>query len=496
MKELELLTILTNVRGEYILEAQQLRSGQRKQLRLMHRKRIFLIAAVISLLLLLVGCAAVLIGLQKVSLGHMEFSDSWGEAFERDVLSLNGYTDSPEYRATLEWMEFENSYDQDKALLRQANADHYMAPPDYDTYLCYTDEMCKKIDEICRKYGLELAGPTYVPSHPEQALEAVAVSSIENENSDRKLLLDEGRYYRSGSFLLGGTLQNRLADDIDWNAMRFSYTCDKKNVFTTHYITTDDLNSFDVWEYTAWDGTRLLLAQNMERGLIYTDTEEYFTSVVLYFTVGEDTAVGSPGQRVAMERIADTFVYAIQPRKPEAQWLQNTNPTVANAPLKTEIPELTGAQAPTDPAVLRNPGDSIDFRYLYRGFSTISLDDMAAFEAFSGFGTKLILNEEDRSTFMGSYCPGIPYYDTCDFSKECLIASVIQGARPTYANSNTITRLSWGEGHFVFEYENNPANYIYALNGDNGTHFYVGVIIISRADLPDDVEDFVYRPLD
>lgn len=240
MKELELLTILTNVRGEYILEAQQLRSGQRKQLRLMHRKRIFLIAAVISLLLLLVGCAAVLIGLQKVSLGHMEFSDSWGEAFERDVLSLNGYTDSPEYRATLEWMEFENSYDQDKALLRQANADHYMAPPDYDTYLCYTDEMCKKIDEICRKYGLELAGPTYVPSHPEQALEAVAVSSIENENSDRKLLLDEGRYYRSGSFLLGGTLQNRLADDIDWNAMRFSYTCDKKNVFTTHYITTDD----------------------------------------------------------------------------------------------------------------------------------------------------------------------------------------------------------------------------------------------------------------
>ena len=79
---------------------------------------------------------------------------------------------------------------------------------------------------------------------------------------------------------------------------------------------------------------------------------------------------------------------------------------------------------------------------------------------------------------MGSYCPGIPYYDTCDFSKECLIASVIQGARPTYANSNTITRLSWGEDHFVFEYDNNPANYIYALNGDNGTHYYVEVIIV------------------
>lgn len=100
--------------------------------------------------------------------------------------------------------------------------------------------------------------------------------------------------------------------------------------------------------------------------------------------------------------------------------------TNSNAPLETETPGSTVAQSPADSAVPQNQGDAMDSRYLYRGFSTISLDDMAAFEAFSGFGTKLILNEEDWSTFMGSYCPGIPYYDTCDFSKECLIASVIQ----------------------------------------------------------------------
>ena len=45
MKELELLTILTNVRSEYILQAQQLRAGSQKQLRLLHKKRILLIAA-------------------------------------------------------------------------------------------------------------------------------------------------------------------------------------------------------------------------------------------------------------------------------------------------------------------------------------------------------------------------------------------------------------------------------------------------------------------
>lgn len=114
MIELELLTILNNVRGEYILEAQELRSRQRKQpLRRMHRKRIFLIAAIVSLLLLLVGCAAVLISLQKVSLGHMKFTDSWEETFGKDVISLHGYMDSPEYQAVLDWMEFENSHNPD-----------------------------------------------------------------------------------------------------------------------------------------------------------------------------------------------------------------------------------------------------------------------------------------------------------------------------------------------------------------------------------------------
>ena len=57
MNNMELLDILGDVQGKYILQAQEMRSGHRKQLRRVHRNRIFLIAAVISLALLLVGCA-------------------------------------------------------------------------------------------------------------------------------------------------------------------------------------------------------------------------------------------------------------------------------------------------------------------------------------------------------------------------------------------------------------------------------------------------------
>lgn len=103
---------------------------------------------------------------------------------------------------------------------------------------------------------------------------------------------------------------------------------------------------------------------------------------------------------------------------------------------------------------------NIDFRYIYRGFSPVPLDSGKQMEDYMGFGTKVILNENDWNVFMASYCPGIPYYETWDFSQEYLIASIVSGARPAYANSNTITKLSWEHGYFVFEYENDPNHYL------------------------------------
>ncbi len=76
MKELELLTILTNVKSKYIQQAQQLRSGQRKGASQTGRKRMLLLAAIISLMLLLVGCAVVIASLQRVYMGRRGFSSA------------------------------------------------------------------------------------------------------------------------------------------------------------------------------------------------------------------------------------------------------------------------------------------------------------------------------------------------------------------------------------------------------------------------------------
>lgn len=407
MTNLELLNILTNVRGEYILQAQELRSGQRKQpLRMMHRKRIFLIAAVISLLLLLVGCAAVLIGMQKVSLGHMVFTDSREETFGKDVISLHGYIDSPEYQAVLEWMEFEDSYDSDKTLLHQADANHYMPPPDYEAYTCYTEEMCGKLDEICQKYGLTLAGPIYFPEEPVQTLEAVDISSVENEGSIWKLRLDEGRYYRSGSFYLGGTFQNRLAEEVDWDAMSFQYFAAKKKVFFTSFLTTDNLDSFDAWEYTAWDGTELLLAQNWERGLIYADTEDVFISIVLYFRHGDVTQPGSPEDRASMERIADTFRYAIQPQEPKVQWLK-TPEVSESGDFSATLRAYEDYYNNWMPGSVGSDAYSPDYHYMLVDLDTDGVDEMLIRNAGTGliYEVVTIVNGELRCVYSGDIFP-------------------------------------------------------------------------------------------
>lgn len=104
----------------------------------------------------------------------------------------------------------------------------------------------------------------------------------------------------------------------------------------------------------------------------------------------------------------------------------------------------------------------IDFRYIYRGFTAVPLNDSEMLERFMEFGEQTIATEEEWSAFMASYCPGIPYDEPWDFSEDYLLAYITEGASPAYTNSNTITSLVWEDGRFKPEYENDPANFVYA----------------------------------
>ena len=113
--------------------------------------------------------------------------------------------------------------------------------------------------------------------------------------------------------------------------------------------------------------------------------------------------------------------------------------------------------APEDPVPVNAPeteGVPIDFRMIYHGFTAVSLDDTENYERFCGYGTKMIASEEEWSSFMAAYCPGIPYYETWDFSQDVLVTSVSHGAKPGYNQADVITSVKWNGSYVVTEYSN------------------------------------------
>lgn len=143
-----------------------------------------------------------------------------------------------------------------------------------------------------------------------------------------------------------------------------------------------------------------------------------------------------------------------------------------------ESAEIPTATEPTD--YVPEMSGKIDFRYIYRGFTGVPLDNREEIEKFGNFGVQMIATEDEWHAFMDTYCPGIPYNESWDFQEDYLLASVTASKDPAFAVADAVAGLTWENGSFVCEYEKNPNHYVYALNTGEYTHFYVEVIAISK----------------
>lgn len=93
MKSMNLLLALGNVKGGYILAAEEFREGKPRRIA---PKRLWLIAAVIALCLVLVGCAvAYALRLEDMAFGqkHQEYYD--GSSQTVTLLSIQGVQGTP-----------------------------------------------------------------------------------------------------------------------------------------------------------------------------------------------------------------------------------------------------------------------------------------------------------------------------------------------------------------------------------------------------------------
>ena len=286
-------------------------------------RRPLLVAAIIALLLLLVGCAVYFYRLEQlVLIDHSDeiivtFAEDKDESAENEippettagpyvaeqVLSLQGYEGSPAYEALQEWLAYEIEYTIQNPDLRFSS--EFQRPDAYRSYHCYSQEMVDKVDEICEKYGLHLIGTSLFILDSE-GMEQHGLSGVLSEAAMPRCFY--GHLYEDGSFIASGELE--ISGDYE-KTVQFQMNNIKKDAFYDTPLGLNNVSDFVQWNYTTQDGYVALLALNERTGLIFAENEGRFVSII----IGEvpDAGMvfsGLPTEKKFLEMVCDCFLYS------------------------------------------------------------------------------------------------------------------------------------------------------------------------------------------
>lgn len=299
----DMLDVIGDAKGTYVWDAQQVRTGETDtRVRKLPAKKMWLIAAIVALLLVLAGCTVVyLLHMQDLKLGEhtvISTQQNSSESTERelDVLSLQGIQNSSNYLANQEWLAFTQSYEPE---LRE----YWESDEQYWAYNVQNQVMVDKLDEICGKYGLNVIGrPWHEHVDCNEFLPLIGVNALLRTESNAIIHIPQGRFFPGGSFTVYGTV--KLSDKE--HALDLTYHCVHKDVFYDVFAYVDPST---VWErnYTTAGGTPVLLLESEKSGMIMVDREDGFISIDVALVDG-----------ISLEAIADQFDFTIQSSAPDA----------------------------------------------------------------------------------------------------------------------------------------------------------------------------------
>ena len=317
----DLLNVIGEAKESFVLEA--IESRNRNSTKRISMRRTLLIAAIVAIMLLLVGCVAVYLTLQDLSIGQETYvpkTDEYGQLVEptekiQDILTLTSLSGSPVQMALKEWYAFSESYDPNGELLNN-EADIPEIPNNYEyIYNCYTQEMADKLDEITEKYHLKLLDDNIVIQkwQSQAALEHVGIDSLLKDGAEVKHIA--GMYYSPGNFFFD--LQFQLTDEnATWQTPVSGrvYYSRKDYMVPLSYLPTD-LEDYEQWAYTTSGGTQLLLALGNRGGaLIITERED--AVIGIHLTISANHLMSENGAaptKEVVEQLAETFDYQIAP---------------------------------------------------------------------------------------------------------------------------------------------------------------------------------------
>ena len=297
----DILDMIGDAKGTYVWDAQQVRSGNiHSSDKKLFGKKLWLIAAIIALILLLVGCAIVYVmSLQDMKIGENTVTEpehygaNWVviEAKEKtyEYLSVQGFADSPNQQAVKEYRDYLDSIDRDTVT---------------------DEEQAAKRLEIADKYDLKLLSEGinihYLQS--DALPDKLQFSNFCMEQPYAKMHYVSGRFHCEGNFLIHLNIEP-IDGLLDWPYfIRADYRYYAKDYFVYDYISVEHLDSFQEWEYTMPDGKSALLALGKEDALIIVEREGGTFCVHFDSHTGIDTI-----DKETLEKIADLFDFSFVP---------------------------------------------------------------------------------------------------------------------------------------------------------------------------------------
>ena len=329
--------------------------------------RIWLIAAIITAMVFLMGCAWIILRMQDMKLGdetlYYDVFDDEGfagrEPVEMEVLTFAGVKGSPSYQAAKEWFDFLHSYDPDNKIYESVWHNWPEFPEEYSAYHLYSREMKDALDRILQQYNLKPVGSLLEFESVENVCAALEIEKFTMDTNGVQTNITGGYPFENGNFML--IVDIKLPDDTASQVCRTQGQIDwyRKDCLSQDHIYLEDLAQWKEWNYTTAAGNDVLIIRSDSdwRAWIICEREEAMLVLRLESRIdlgyNEDCSKHWGYLEMTdkqLEMVADTIDFGIQPRIA-------TKEDVAN---QKDLPY----EHPTDfyeAEIVKNPDETLEF---------------------------------------------------------------------------------------------------------------------------------------
>ena len=223
--------------------------------------RTALVAALIGLLLIGSGLAIYQYTLKDAAIEDVPTDASqryeWRAGETETQLSLNGFSDSPEYKAYVEWEDWNRAWkaEHPDPWGELGVDDSYTETPDnYWRYEAFFAEQGEALDAIAAKYGLTLLSEHYYIRSETQLCRALGLADFvaDGYSVEDGYFFDNGTFKASGDNAVGG----KSVMYTVWNNVCGSF-------IPLHDIIPEE---YTEWSYTTKDGVDVILMTDGSRG--------------------------------------------------------------------------------------------------------------------------------------------------------------------------------------------------------------------------------------